>query len=103
MPQNSPAFEGSHDQHSHDAAHHRKFQPVLRIFFEFWLHGLVWLWIESALQSSMRLGIAIQKKVPNRERIHIAVDEATVSIIRRANDRFPAHVERSVDQHSATG
>src|SRR5439155_2114050 len=66
-------------------------------------HRSVGLRMESALETSMRLGIAIKEKVPNHEVIHLAVDETTVSIIWGADDRFTAHVERCIDQRGATG
>src|SRR2546430_2516949 len=101
MPEDTAPFESSHNQHHDNAAHHGKFQPIFRILLELWLHKSVGLRIKRALEPSMRLSIAVQDIVADNEVIDLAIDEASVSVIGRADDRLAAHVERGIDQRSA--
>src|SRR5256885_15878283 len=103
MPENSAPFEGSDDQHADNAAHDGEFEPVFRIFFKLWLHRSVRLRIKRALNPSVRLSIAVHNIVAHHQVIDLAIDEAAISVIGRANDRLPAHVEGSIDQRRATG
>src|SRR5258708_31372315 len=61
---------------------------------------------ESGLVILSQSGILVflpQIAVPDCEEIEFISHEAPESVLRRANDRFPAHVEARVHEHRAAG
>jgi len=51
----------------------------------------------------MQLPFAFQIARTDGKHIDLGIDEAPIGILRGAHHRFPAHIERSVDEHRATG
>src|SRR4051812_12757590 len=47
------------------------------------------------------LGFA-QDKILEHQRVHVRGEETTIRVLRRANDRFAANVEASIDDDRAT-
>ena len=50
-----------------------------------------------------RLRGAFDDKTAHDQIIHFRVHETTICVIRRADNRFAAHIERRVHQHAAAG
>src|SRR5678816_2885040 len=59
--------------------------------------------LERASHLLMRLRGAFEQKVSEHQKIHLRVHEAAVGVIRCADNRFAAHVERSIHQHATAG
>src|SRR6187399_2619850 len=66
--------------------------------------GLVEL--EGVLVVELERGVLVflaQEAVADHQNLDLAAHEAAEGILRRADDRLAAHVERGVDQHRAAG
>ena len=51
----------------------------------------------------LRLGLLVEQKRPQNKVVHGRAHETRIRVLRRAYDRFAAHVERRVDDHRAAG
>jgi hypothetical protein len=56
------------------------------------------LWRDAPFNFGAGLGQALDDKIAHDQIIHLGVHKTAVGVFRRADNRLPAHIKRSVDE-----